>query len=115
MSELAFKVGAKLFAQGDRWRFRDGVDVTVKKVGRKWAVIDDGDLRVDMETGAIEGTYPQAYVYASRDVYEAKHALREAWADLRLDWHRAPYSAPAGVTVERINEARRLLGMERKP
>lgn len=88
-------------------------EVVVSKVGRKWAVIDDGRNRVDASTLEVDG---KGYVspgkcYVSREVYEIEKARRDSWQALRraLDERR---SAPDGVTTESIAAAAALLNIQ---
>lgn len=113
MSDLVFKVGAKLFLVPSFNR-SGGRDVVINKVGRKWAEYD-GRCRVDMASGRCDGDYGSpGQLYASREAYEAACALDKAWDAFRRNISHWYGPAPAGVTLENICEARRLLGMEQK-
>lgn len=115
VTALTFKVGAKLFAVGDSYAFgKHGQEVEVTKVGRKWAELDGGRYRADLQTGQIDGGeyLSPGRLYPSREAYQAELALDKGWFDLRHAVNR--HSAPAGVTLERIAEARKLLGLEQK-
>ena len=89
-------------------------------IGRKWVswslYPERGtvDFRFDKSTGYVDGKgySSPATVYASREEHEAATLLYKAWSNARLivNGHFGP--PPAGVTVERIREAMKLLGLD---
>lgn len=103
-------VGQKLwFVETDHMgRARGGSLREVTKVGRQWAHLGD-NLRISMETlKADSPDYSLARAYLSKEAFDAENALVRAWDQfLRACQHRG--LPPAGVTVENIAEAARLL------
>jgi hypothetical protein len=87
-----------------------GFEAAITEVARKWATIGPHG-RFDRETGAMDGGRHSSdgQVWRSRADYEAHAQLSAAWADIKRDLQWA--KCPEGVTVERINQARRLLGL----
>lgn len=92
---------------------RDGWAASVTKVGRKWVTLAHG-TRFDASDGCIDGGRysPPGKVYASQDAYAAERALSAAWWSLGEELRNTYSRAQPGVTLERIAEARRLLGLE---
>lgn len=88
-------------------------DVTITKVGRRWAYMKGGGLQivVDMSTGNAKPGFIEGTLYESKAVYESEVELRKTWWALRKLMSDA-YSAPLGVTTEKIHEAARLLGLK---
>lgn len=91
-------------------RYREPFEVTVTKVGRKWIHLDNHH-RIDAETLEADGAgySPPGVCYLSQGAYESETALNQAWRSLQQDLHLL--RAPAGITVEKIREARELLGL----
>jgi hypothetical protein len=110
---MTLTVGQKLwFVWADKRR-GDPHEVTVTRIGRKWAYLDRYETyRIDSNTLAVDGGAGRSspgHCYLSREGYEASLARNRAWNDLRKEIDRR--KRPAGVTVEQIAEARRLLGL----
>lgn len=70
---------------------------------------EDDAMRFDIKTMQADG-YWTGGVYPSKEHYEQEQAVKKAWGDLcnKMKW----YNQPDGVTVEKIAEARKLLGLE---
>ncbi len=85
-------------------------EVTVTKVGRKWATLSNG-LRIDIETLAADGGQyvSPGQCYESRQVYEQAIALHIAWQKFRADVR--DMQRPAHMTIEKIAEIRSLLSI----
>lgn len=87
-------------------------EVTVRKVGRKWAEIDGGE-RIDINTLRADGGkyVSPGQCWSSKAAWEAEVARQEAWRNLcnRIGniWH-----APPGIDVDRIHRAALALGLE---
>lgn len=89
-------------------------NMTVSKVGRKWAATEERpDLKILIGTDEVHvpnfgrvGT-----IYLSREAREEQARLSAAWDDVRKDLY-GKVTRPDAVTVEDINAARRLLGLE---
>lgn len=91
---------------------RQPYEVEIKKIGRKWAHTDSYSrtLRIDVETMRPHEDDGNGQCYLSREDYEAKQALSAAWRE----FHRAILyvnNVPGGMTVEKIAEARQMLGL----
>ena len=89
-------------------------EVTVLKVGRKWAGIDllDGDSfhRIDIVTLIVGGKYSSpGQCYLSKEVYETKVLVDKAWDALKKN---IPYWASENITLEDILKAKDLLGLK---
>ena len=102
--------GQKLWWVPLRSRYSKEKEVTVLKVGRKWAQLDNRE-RIDIETLVVDaGQYsPNGCCYLSRDAYEQEYALGKAWEKLKSDLQYKQISN--GVTISDIDAARKLLGL----
>jgi len=102
-------VGQKLWWMPSNIR-EFGCEVTVTKVGRKWAHLDNFE-RIDTKTLVSDGVaWPNGRCYLSQAEHQAELALSLAWQKLCFDLkHR---SQPTGVTLESIAAARVLLGLD---
>lgn len=85
-------------------------EVTITKVGRKWLHCKayGQTIRVDVATLRPHEDDASGNFYHSHAEYEQKAALGSAWDEFRRTVARG-YSAPAGVTVEKIQQATALL------
>lgn len=81
-------------------------EVTVKKVGRKWAYFGIHD-KFDIQTGAIDG-YGGGRVYVSSAEYNQEQALEAVWAEIRNAVHRT-WRRPEHLTVSDLAELKRIL------
>ena len=83
-------------------------EVSVTKVGRKYADLSSGD-RIIVETLDIDGGQygSPGKCYASKEVYDSTEGVVLAWKKLRQDL--SDWTPPAGVTIADINAARALL------
>ena len=118
MSKL--EVGQKLWLVTNGWRggFRSalpGEEVTVTKVGRKWAELDHGrKTRIDINTLRVDSQgfgHSPGRCYLSREVYEIEVRDSETWRVFH-NWTRDKYGKPDGLTADAIREAAKLLGFE---
>lgn len=105
-------VGQKLWMVYNDIRRGQPREVTVTRVGRKWADIDVYKTRVAVDTLCIDpdrGLSRTGRCYLSRDAYEAETMLVQEWNDFagRVSMGRPPQ----GMTVERIRELRAEFGM----
>lgn len=102
--------GQKLWWVPQRNRHAHEKEVTVLKVGRKWAQLDNHE-RIDLETLVADaGQYtPSGCCYLSREEYEQAGALTQAWSKLKRDLQYG--RTPDGVTIGDIEAARQLLGL----
>lgn len=87
-------------------------EVTVTKVGRKWAEIS-GRNRIDVKTLALDarGYSSPGRCWRSLAEYEADKALQEAWRELRQLMDKQWY-VPDGVGLNQIKNAKRALFKE---
>ena len=105
--------GQKLWWVPQRHRNANEKEVTVLKVGRKWAQLDNNE-RIDIETLVADaGQYSSSgCCYLSREEYEQCKALTQAWSKLKHDLQY--WRNPEGVTIGDIEAARKLLGLHSK-
>lgn len=101
--------GQKLWMVYRDQRLGEPREITITKIGRRWADTDVYRVRVDVNTLEVaheqRGFSSPAQCYVSREAYEAETALRKAWDDFA---HSIAIDIPpAGMTIERINELRR--------
>lgn len=84
----------------------------IVKVGRKWIYLDGpGDYRFSPDEMMIDsGGYASRWrVWYSRESYERKKATNDAWMALKNAIRDV--RQPPDLTVEKIEEARRILGI----
>lgn len=86
-------------------------EVTVTRVGRKWAEISRGGYRIDKTTLYIDGgDYSSpGRCYLTRAEHDNEVAMQRAWDALRNLVERK-YTPPDGMTVEAIRAALVALG-----
>lgn len=112
MSADQYTVGQGLYFEWGRYSSRNGRGeaVTITRVGRKWLELSNGH-RVDKVRLVADGRgyASPGTAYLSREEREAQVRLQDAWRSLRAGMGSAPGD---GVTIERIAEAARLLGLE---
>ncbi len=106
------QVGQKLWFVGSHRHSGDPCEVIVEKIGRKWATIDKMADRIDIETLVADGNgySSPGRCYLSRAEYESKIALDNAWGEFTKLMRNA-YQMPNGMTVEKIAQARAILGL----
>lgn len=99
------EVGQTLYQPPSSIR-RNGRTMTVTKIGRKWATLDQFE-RCTIDTLRLDrGNYSPQQLYPSKADYDRSMVLLAAWSKLRCDMDR---SAKPGVTLEAINQVRVLL------
>lgn len=107
--------GQKLwFVYSDR-RQGQGREVTVEKIGRKWATLTDGD-RVSIESLDMDGGQYSSpgRCYLSREEWARSEEVRLAWVRFSDSVH-SRYAPPTGVTAEAIRSVSMILKLEVKP
>lgn len=92
-------------------RYGQPREVTVERVGRKWAYLSGNNGRVDVETLIVDGGQysSPARCYGSREEWEADTERGKTWALLA---RKMPYSPPEGVDTDDIKKAAELLGID---
>lgn len=102
-------VGAKLYYVPHDSRRHSPRHVTVTRVGRKWADIDSGQ-RIDVKTLAVDagGYSSPGRCWRSEEEYTRHAQLQEAWRAFRALVDKE-WEAPAGVTMNQIENAKRSL------
>ena len=111
-------VGQVVWVEIERNRKPVGEDATVTKVGRKWVDVSGfRGRRFDIETWALDGGKYSSpgCVYPCREARENEVARIRAWRNLSDAIDRYRYSAPPNMTIEAIQQAAELLGLEVKP
>jgi hypothetical protein len=103
--------GQALWWVPQRNRHEEPRGVTVTKVGRTWAQLDNRH-RIDVDTLVADGGdhSPPGRCYLSKKEYDEKVARERAWSDLKRAIMQYQ-GVPPGVTAGDIAEARRLLGV----
>lgn len=100
---------------GDEWKKnKHQAPAKVVKVGRKWADLDYGRYRVDMETMRLDGagyTSP-GKCYVSQSHYEQELAANKAWDYIAA--RISPSCRPEHVDLEDIKSIAALAGIELK-
>lgn len=109
-------VGQQLwFVYADKRR-GDPRYVTVTKVGRSYAEVDDLRYKIRLDDLTAEnpkyGSPGQCHV--SKEAWEAANTLRAAWRSFLDAAGRYGWDPPASVTLADIEQAKRLLGLEAK-
>lgn len=80
------------------------------KVGRQYLYDKIYGLKIDRETLVIsKGGYGQ--IYPSKEAYEGQVTLLTAWRSFRDRINSAHYCLHSGLTVAKIEEAEKLLGL----
>lgn len=106
---MTLTVGQNLWWVPQNGRHSSPGNVTVVRVARKYAYLDNGYRIYNDSLMADGGQYSApGYCYLSQEAYEHTQALNSAWSDLQRD---VRYMREPGVTLEQIKEARRLLGL----
>lgn len=91
---------------------KEGRDVTVTRVGRKWATLDNG-YRISVDSWRADGNGYQSpgRCYVNRDAHWHETKRVEGWNALHTRI-RNQHSIPDGVTTEQIEQASVLLGLD---
>ena len=114
MTNSSLVIGQKLwFVPSQRCRAKE--EVTVTKVGRKWATISNG-LRIDLATWEADGDeyISPGVCYKSKDDYDARCRLRESWDRVRTCIART-YRVPCGFTQDTVDQLAKQFGLGREP
>jgi hypothetical protein len=92
---------------------RSTTTVSVVKIGRKWVELSNRN-RVDiMSLEADGGQYSSpGTAWLSEQAYRDRVALQDAWRSLRRQIDGL-YGAPAGLTIEKMDQIADLLGIDR--
>jgi len=87
-------------------------EVTITKVGREWLTLSNRH-RVDKHTLYADGKgyASPGRCYLSREIYEKWKAVLKAWRDFSNSID--PRNPPAGVDLESIAQAMRILKLEK--
>lgn len=113
MSEL--KIGQKLWFVPS---FKRGhpYEVTVTKIGKLYAYLDDRDRRIHKGSLQVDGRgyNSPGQCYLSKAAYEEEAALDAAWVYFR-NFIRDRYTRPTNVSVEDIHAAMKALHMVELP
>jgi hypothetical protein len=105
-------VGQKLiFVPGERRRGVGPVEVTVERVGRKWAAISNG-YRIGVDDLVADGGQYSCpgRCYLSREEYDAKARAEAAWRALARAIDQR-WNPPEGVGAAEIEAAAKMLGL----
>ena len=88
-------------------------EVEIKKIGRKWVHTEHGrqTLRIDAETLRPHENDGSGQCYLSQQHYEDYLAKEKAWREFAQAIEKQRWRCPNGVTIEKILEVRKLLGL----
>lgn len=102
---MPLQVGQKLWFVPRDSRRGEPYEVTVEKIGRKWAQIGRRG-QVDVVTMSVDGGnyLSPGQCYENRAAYEAERALQAAWCDFRKKVDRS-WAPPDGATMDAIRAA----------
>ena len=83
-------------------------EVTVEKIGRKWATLSGGRYRIDIKTLRADGSNycSPGTCYIDKEAFLIERETRLLWCKLRTS---LTLQLPAGVTVSDIQQAMQLL------
>lgn len=100
------------YARGRNETIDQATEITVERIGRKWAHCSPG-YRVDRHTLAVsgEGYSSPGRCYLSREHYAAEKAADAAWRAFLARVHSI-YRRPPGLTAEAIRQAMDVLGLQ---
>jgi hypothetical protein len=105
-------VGQKLIYVPNFKRGAKPYEVTVERVGRKWAYLANNQGRIDSDLHADGGNYSSpGRCYGSWTEYEETTALYKAWGEFKADIQRKLYPPD---TIEDISVARMALKIPAK-
>lgn len=106
-----YQIGQKLFV--DLWRGHgQNREMTITKIGRKWLELDGGRYRAAIDGLAIDGNgySSPGQAYLSEAAYAEWSEAQSAWSSFAKEV-RHTYRKPDFATVEKIKQARELLGL----
>lgn len=109
------KVGQKLYLVSSEhgWRGSSPEFITLTGVGKKWATFEryGRKEKVHLEELYIDGKEYSSpgQCWLSKKEYIAYLEAKEAWGKLH---RRIGHNIPDGVTLEKINQARKILGFD---
>lgn len=89
-----------------------GGNKEIKSVGRKWAVLSDGN-RFDLITMNVDGGgYTPPYsVFKTEEEYKLKNEIATQWSSLQKKFSHA-YSPPKNMTLEKILKLKEILEVQ---
>ena len=107
-------VGRELFLVLNRRHLPGGKPVTVTAVGRKWAEIDHGKHRINIQTLYVDGGgySSPGRCYLSEQEWKDNVLRKDAWGSLRQKIERM-YTLPADLTIQKMDQIAELLGIDR--
>lgn len=111
-SKPKLQKGDRVFVEGTNGRCRKNQYATVESVGRKYFKLADfARGRFYVETWGQVSEYMSEYrLWASEEEYLMQKRKTELWKKLRS--FADSYKFPEDLTIDRIEEALRILGVE---
>lgn len=102
--------GMTLFYVPSGRRHAQPYEVTVERVGRKWAYLAGNNGRIDIDTLQADGDdySSPGRCYGSREEWEATTERRQVWDRLRRGM---PYGPPESVSTEDLKAIAVRLGV----
>jgi hypothetical protein len=106
--------GQKLWFVSSQRHGGEPREVTVGKIGRKWATISSGADRIDRETLVADGGQyiSPGRCYLSQQAYEDAKRLSDDWRAFTTDVEKTRWHVPPGVTPETIAHVRAILNLK---
>lgn len=103
-------VGQKLWWVPAQKHYPEAQEVTVVKIGRKWATIDLRNYRINIHTLRADGGdyLSPGHCYLDRATYEDERDREALYSSIR---QRLGGRCPAGVSLDDLRQAERLLGL----
>lgn len=110
---MNYTLGQKLWFDPTHYnRHNGGFEITISKVGRKWAEykVHGVTYRVEIGTTKVDGGkyISPGTLWESQAAWEEHKALVDAWNDFAR--RVSVGSAPSGLTMKELKAAKKLLG-----
>lgn len=104
------KVGDTLWYVKRRNGYNDECEVTVIKVGRKWATISTNE-RMDLESMSVEAPYYAGHTqcYTTKQDYANEQEAKEKWEIIR---GKIEFTYSPALSLASVNKIMELLGIE---
>lgn len=110
---MNYTVGQTLWLVPEKWALvKDPQEITIDKVGRKWAeyVVHGTRYRVEIGTNVVDGGKygSPGTLWPDKAAWKAHTDLADAWADFQ---RRLTHNLPKGLTLANLEAVKKLLGL----